>query len=136
MRAMNKVWALGICSLICAAVCACAQCDTFTRVLSKDNQGHTVWRIDKLCSGLLNGDMISIALSAAGGSKTTFFEYEDVSWDADYDDDQTTPSAKWIAPDHLEISIGAVGEIVQKDSKVGDITIMYQIGHIVKPMHD
>jgi hypothetical protein len=121
--------------LICLACCACSieQCDSSAKVLSNDGQGHTIWRIDEACTGLVAGGTVALALSRESGAKTTFFKYEDVSWSVDYHD-QSEPSIKWIARDHLDVSIGALAEIIQILDKVGDITITYHIGHIVEPV--
>lgn len=132
---------LGVVFVVLCATCVLAlqalpallgeRCDTWQSALSKDDEGHTVWRVEEGCSGFANAATVAIALSQRGGDKTTLFKFYDVSWDADYHG-QTTPSVRWIARHHLEISVGAAGEILQKLNKLGDLSITYRIGHVVK----
>jgi hypothetical protein len=140
---MKRMQRLGFYSLICAAICATyaleteAQpprlegCDTWERELSKDDLGHTVWLIEEGCSGFSNGARVAIAISKSAGVKTTFFKFEDVSWNAAYHG-QTTPSVKWIAPNYLEVSIGAIADVEKKLDRVGDVIITYKIGHVLE----
>lgn len=107
------------------------RCDTWTRELSKDDLGHTVWLIEEGCSGFSNGMKVAIALSQSSGAKTTFFKFEDVSWNAAYYG-HTTPSVKWIAPNYLEVSVGAVADIEQKLDRVSEVVIEYKIGHVLE----
>lgn len=141
--AMKGVPKLNVYSLVCALICGAwsieteaqptpERCDTWTRTLSKYDQEHTVWLIEEGCSGFSNDVTVTIALSQGGGAKTAFFKFGDASWDADFYG-QTTPSAKWISRDHLEISIGAVADILQKLDRVDGVTITYRIGHVVYP---
>jgi hypothetical protein len=140
---MRRVRRLGIYLLICAAFCGgyaletVAQvppprerCDTSAKALSQDDQGRTVWLIEEDCTGLASSVTFTIALSRGAGPKTPFFKFEDASWNADYYG-KTTPSAKWIARDHLEITIGAVATVLQKLDKAGNVTITYHIGHVL-----
>lgn len=107
------------------------RCDTWERVLLKDDQGRTVWLIEEGCSGFSNGADIAIALSKSGGGpKGTFFKFDDASWNADYNG-QTTPSVKWISRDHLEVSIGAVAAILKKLDRIDGVHITYKIGHVL-----
>ncbi len=139
---MKRMQRLGIYSLIFAVLwCTCApetgaqlppleRCDTWKRELSKDDLGHTVWLIEEGCSGFSNGMKVAIAISLSDGAETTFFKFEDVSWNPAYRG-QTTPSVKWIAPNYLEVSIGAVADVEQKLDRVGDVIITYNIGHVL-----
>jgi hypothetical protein len=106
------------------------RCDTWEQMLLKDDRGRTVWLIEEACGGFSNGGDFAIALSQRNGKKKTFFHFEDASWDADYNG-QTTPSVKWIARDHLEVSIGAVASIFEKLDKVDGVNITYKIGHVL-----
>lgn len=106
------------------------RCDTWERVLLKDDQGRTVWLIEEGCSGISNGAAIAIALSKAGGAKRSFFKFDDASWDADYNG-QTTPLVKWISPDHLEVSVGAVAAILKKLNRIDGVRITYKIDHVL-----
>ena len=140
---MKRMQRLGIYSLICAAIWGAwivetaaqlpplERCDTWDRELSKDDLGHTVWLIEEGCSGFSNGMKVAIALSQSGGAKTTFFKFEDVSWNPAYHG-QTTPSVKWIAPNYLEVSIGAVADVEQRLDRVDDVIITYKIGHVLE----
>jgi hypothetical protein len=105
-----------------------SRCDTWTTQLLKDDHGQVVWLIEERCSGFYNnGTTEAIAISHEAGAKTTLFRYVDASWGAE---GKTAPSAKWTAPDHLEISTGAVSEVLQKLDRVGDVTITYHIDDV------
>jgi hypothetical protein len=106
------------------------RCDTSEHELLKDDQGRTVWLIEEACGGFLNGGDFAIALSQRDGKRKTFFHFDDASWDADYNG-ETTPSVRWVARDHLEVSIGAVASIIKKLDKVDGVTITYKIGHVL-----
>ena len=139
---MNRTWTLGICLLIFAVICSAfvlatqgqprtpAQCDSWVETLSQDNPEYIVRITEEGCSGFYNATTYAIALSQIGGAKTTFFKYYSAEWNPKYEG-QTTPLARWTARGHLEISIGAVSEIITKRDKVDDITIAYHIGHVL-----
>jgi hypothetical protein len=139
---MNAIYRLIVYSFACTVMCAVCflvavaqlppaeRCDTWLHVLSKDNPEHTVWYVEEGCSGFSNGDTVSLALSQTNGTRTVFFTFDDASWDVEFHG-QTDPSIKWTARNHLEVSVGAVGAVVKKLDKVGEVSITYNIGHVL-----
>lgn len=139
---MNKVRTFGIYSIISVVAFSAApshgsqpripeRCDTWAQVLSKDNPGYIVWSIEEGCSGFSNDDTVALALSqATDTTRRIFFKFDDASWNVTFHG-KTDPSVKWISRNRLEVSIGAVGAVLQKLDKVGNIMITYHIGHVL-----
>jgi hypothetical protein len=106
------------------------KCDRWEKVLSEDNPDATLYLVEEGCSGFSNGMTVAIEISPRNGRRSTLFKYQDASWNASYSG-QTTPTATWIDKDLLRISIGAVDTIDEKLEKAGDVTVEYQVGHVI-----
>lgn len=106
------------------------RCDEWENVLINKNFG-VVYMVTTGCSGAANGVKVAIDVAPVGGTRVTAFLYEDASWSADHYG-KTEPTVEWNAPNQLKIAIGAVAAIDKKMSQIGDITVMYEIGHVIK----
>lgn len=139
---MNVILRVSYLSIVCA-FCACdagdntpntpqltTKCDTWENVLSKSSNG-VVLVIEEGCSGWVNENWTSIDVTPTNGKRLTVFRFADVSWDPTYHN-QTTPTAEWIGEKRLKIHIGAVGVIDKQLDRAGDISIEYEIEHVVK----
>ena len=108
------------------------RCDTWESVLSNQQKDHTVMLIEEGCSGFDNEVTMTIALATPNGHKTTVFVWGDASSYVAFQG-RTAPAVDWPAPNRLRISIGAIADIQKQVDKVADITIEYDIGHVIYP---
>jgi hypothetical protein len=80
-------------------------------------------------SGTLN--FVHVSLKGAGplGTDATIFIYEPVDDGNDDDDSNTPPQVRWVAPNHLEITVDTVAQIDRKQASAHGIEISYQVAH-------
>jgi hypothetical protein len=141
MRRLVKVILFGTASLaiLCAVVLFVARfmlfrhpCDRFETTLSRNVQGRSVAYVFEACTTIGTVTEGRVDLIPATGPRIRIFTF--VPWGGEISYKGVAvkgpfePTATWVGPNDLRISIGTVGQVLQRQTEVDGVRVSYDIG--------
>jgi hypothetical protein len=107
-------------------------CDRFDTVLAKDADGRAVVYKFEACTTIGTSVDARVDLVSASGDSTTIFRFSPADGYVSYRGNPVTgslePSAEWLSPHSLKISIGTVAAVLDQRSEVEGVRVTYDIG--------
>jgi hypothetical protein len=106
-------------------------CERVNNVLARSGQGGAAVYNLEVCTNIGTIVNASVDLGSSSGRRQTAFRflpvYGLVRWRTGEVTGPTEPSADWISPHSLRISIGTVGTVLEQRTEVGDVHVVYDI---------
>jgi len=140
MRRLPKAMALAVAGLLIVGVVVllCLRlilfrhpCDRVQAVLSRDSQGRTVVSVFSACTAIGTSVQESVDLLMPTRHRVRLLTFVPWSGESDYRGSPVTgpfrPSATWVTPNDLRISIGAVDRVIQERSEAEGVNITYDV---------
>jgi hypothetical protein len=140
MRRLPKTLALVLAGVVIIGVVAvlCLRlvlfrhpCDRVQTVLSRDGQGRTVVSVFSACTAIGTSVQESVDLLTATGHRVRLFTFVPWSGETRYRGSPVTgpfrPSATWVTPSDLRLSIGAVDRVIEERSEAEGVRITYDV---------
>jgi hypothetical protein len=106
-------------------------CDRYETVLSRDAR-RSVAYVFQACTTIGASNEAWVDLIPPNGHRIQIFDF--VPWGGEISYHGVTakapfePAATWLAPDELRISIGTVGQVLQRRTEADRVHITYDIG--------
>ena len=106
-------------------------CERVNSVLAESGQGrYAVYRLE-VCTNIGTIINASVDVVSSSGRRQTAFRflpvYGLVKWRAGEVSGPAEPSAAWISPHSLRISIGTVGTVLEQRTEIGDVHVTYDV---------
>jgi len=146
MRRLLKVILAATASvlLVCGALLALARvtlfrhtCDRHETVLSRENR-RSVASVFEACTAIVAGNEAWVDIVPPTGHRIQIFSF--VPWGGEVSYRGVTaegpfePTATWVTPNELRISIGTVGRVLQRRTEADGVHVTYDIGvELYKP---
>jgi hypothetical protein len=106
-------------------------CERLDRVLAKSDQGRSAVYSLEICTNIGTRVNASVDVVSSSGRHQTALRflpvYGLVKWRAGEVTGPAEPSAAWISPRSLRISIGTVGTVLEQRPDMGDVQVTYDI---------
>lgn len=106
-------------------------CDRVQTVLSEDSQGRTVVSVVDACTALGTSVRESVDLLTPTGGRVRLFTFVPWSGETTYQGKSMTgpfrPSATWVSPSNLQISVGTVDQVIHERSEAEGVRITYDV---------
>jgi hypothetical protein len=106
-------------------------CDHYETVLSRDTHGSVVSVFDA-CTTIGSSNTARVDFIQPNGHRVELFSY--VPWGGEISYHGVAakapfePAATWLRPNDLRISIGTVGQVLQRRTEVDGVHLTYDIG--------
>jgi hypothetical protein len=106
-------------------------CERLDNVLAKSDQGSSAVYSLEVCTNIGTRVNASVDVVSSSGRHETAFRflpvYGLVKWRAGEITGTAEPSAAWVSPRSLRISIGTVATVLEERPDIGDIRVTYDI---------
>lgn len=110
-------------------------CDREEKVLSEDGRGRSVVSLFQACTSFGTSLQGSVELRLASGKRTTIFAFVPnggvVGCKGHSFPGSAEPTAAWIDPDTIRISLAVADSIVEKRTEVDGFHVVYDIGPVL-----
>ena len=106
-------------------------CDQVETVLSRDSQARTVVDVFQACTAIGTSTEEWVDLVSSTGHRVRVFAF--VPWGGGHPNPGPPvngpfqPSATWLTPNDLRLSIGTVGQVLQQRSEADGVRITYDV---------
>ena len=106
-------------------------CDRVQTVLSRDSQGRTVVSVFDACTALGTSVWESVDLLTPTEGRVRLFTFVPWGGETSHQGKSVTgpfrPSATWITPSDLRLSIGTVDQVIHERSEADGVRITYDV---------
>lgn len=106
-------------------------CDRVQTVLSRDSQGRRVVSVFEACTAVGTSVHESVDLVTPTGHRVQLFTFIPWSGETSYRGGPVTgpfkPSATWVTPSDLRLSIGTVGQVIHERSEADGVRATYDV---------
>ena len=110
---------------------AANSCERVNSVLAQSGQGSSAVYNLEVCTNIGTIINASVDLVSSSGRRQTAFRflpvYGLVKWRAGEVTGPAEPSAAWISPHSLRISIGTIGTVLEQRTEVGEVHVTYDM---------
>jgi hypothetical protein len=107
-------------------------CDRVQTVLSRDGRGRTVVSVFDACTAVGTSVQESVDLLTPPGNRVRLFTFVPWGGEIRHQGEAVTgpfkPSATWITPSDLRLSIGTVDRVIHERSEAEGVRITYDVG--------
>jgi hypothetical protein len=112
--------------------CGCEKCDRFEEVLAQDADGKRVISVFSACTSPYAGTELdqSIYVEESPGHRDLAFRFGPNPGIV-VPRGPEPASARWLSPNDVEISVGAVTNIREQKQSIGSVKVRYDIGALI-----
>jgi hypothetical protein len=127
---------LGVALVLCLRVVLFRHsCDRVQTVLSQDSQGGTVISVFRACTAIGTSVEAWVDLVSPTGRRVRLLTFVPWGGESSYQGSPVTgpfePSATWVTPTDLRISVGTVDQVIEERSEASGVHITYDIGTVL-----
>ena len=106
-------------------------CDRVQTVLSRDNQGRDIVSVFQACTAIGTSLQEWVDLVLPNGRRVRLFTFVPWGGETSYRGEPVRgpfePSATWVSPRDLRLSIGTVNRVIQARSQAAGVRITYDV---------